>query len=271
MKYGISGMLALAVALVATGAGYAQTTNEQALKVFEANKEAVVTVHVVSKASMGGMMGGGEDEMVTEATGTVISEDGLTVVSLSATDPSTLISNMMGPMGDQFQMQVETISVDILQTDGSEIKAEIVLRDKDLDLAYVRPEEKPAEPMPFVDLSTAGEAGMLEELVTINRLGKVANRVHAASFERVNAIVEKPRRFYIPGNDPSQTNAGSPAFKLDGTPLGVFVIRSIKSSAQGIGSMFSGMTDNVVPIILPASDILEGAAQAPPFEGAAAE
>jgi hypothetical protein len=213
-----------------------------------------------------GMMGGGEDEMVTEATGTVINPEGLTVVSLSATDPSTLISNMMGSMSDQFQMQVQTISVDILRPDGSEIKAEIILRDKDLDLAYVRPQEKPEAPMPFIDLSNAGEAELLEELVSINRLGKVANRVHAASFERVQAMVEKPRRFYIPGNDPSQTSAGSPAFKLDGTPIGIFVIRSIKNTGQGMGSMFSGMSDSILPILLPAVDILEGAKQAPPFE-----
>ena len=44
----------------------------------------------------------------------------------------------------------------ILLDDGTEVPAEIVLRDKDLDLAFIRPKAKPASPMTSVDLTKSG-------------------------------------------------------------------------------------------------------------------
>ena len=248
-------------------AARAGETEEKARTVLENNRFAVVTVRIVVKQrySMAGM-GGQEEESRSETTGTVIGPDGLTVVALSATDPSSLIKNMMsGMMDSQIKIDSELSDVKILREDNSEVPAHVVLRDVDLDLAFVRPKEAPAKAWTYVDLADAGEARILDTVVTINRLGKVANRAYAASFERVNAIVEKPRKFYIPGNDPTNTSHGCPAFALDGKVIGVFVIRSIKNT-EGGGGMFGGMMDaqrNMTAIILPAADIAEGAAQAP--------
>lgn len=268
MKYRLTLAAVLFAAATFSSLAAAQSREELATKVFEANRDAVVTIHVVSKALFISPGGSSEEEMVNEATGAVIGADGLTVVSLSAADPSHLLSNMMDSMSDDYRMQVETVSLEILKPDGGEIKAEIVLRDKDLDLAFVRPQEKLDTPMPFIDLANAGEATVFEQVVTINRLGKVANRVHAGSFERINAVVEKPRKFYLPGTDSSQTTAGSPVFKLDGSLVGVFVIRSIKSSGGGGGGMFGGSNDNAMAIVLPVADILESAQQVPALEAA---
>ena len=239
-------------------------------EIFQAQKSAIVTVELVvkQKISFPGM-GTQEDESITESTGTVISPDGLTIVSLSETDPSALIENMMAGMAgmDNMKIESEIRDVKILLEGGDEIPAEIILRDKEMDMAFVRPLEKPERPMAHVDLSNPGKPDYLENVVTINRLGKVAKRTHAVSFERIQAIVEKPRTFYIPGNNPTQTGLGSPAFTMDGKLIGVFLLRSIKATGGGgLGGMFGGMQDNVATVIIPVEDIQEAASQAPPYK-----
>jgi S1-C subfamily serine protease len=256
--------LLVAVGWAAAGAAFAGVEEEQARAVLDQHKTAVVTIQLVikQKFSMGGR-GSQENESRNEVTGTVISPEGLAVVALSATDPTSIYKTMMPDGMDDVQIDSEVSDVKILLGDGTEVPAQVVLRDNDLDLAYVRPLAKPAAPMAFVDLADSAPAQLLDTLVSINRLGKVAGRVYSVSLERVEAIVEKPRRFYIPGNDPTSTNQGCPAFTLDGKVVGLFVIRTIKdTSGSGGRGMFSG-NENVIPVLLPAEDILEGARQAP--------
>lgn len=227
------------------------------------NMAAVVTVQMVVKVSSS--FGGGntqEQESKEEATGTIIRPDGLTVLSLSSTDPSSIFKTMSG--GDaNFKMDAQLNDIKLLLHDNTEIPAEVVIRDVELDLAFLRPLVKPAAPLAFVDLqANQGTVELLDRVVTLNRLGRVANRVFSASFEYIDAVVEKPRTYYIPGNDPTSTSQGSPVFRLDGKVVGVFVLRAISAEA-GEG----GRRNSVIPIILPAADIAEGLAQIPPQEG----
>ena len=116
-----------------------------------------------------------------------------------------------------------------------------------------------SSPMAYVDLENSGTAELLDNVVALNRLGHVANRVHSAAFERIEAVIEKPRRFYIAGDDPTSSSQGSPVFTQDGKILGIFVLRTVRSAGTQMGN-------NAKIIIIPASDILEGALQAPGFE-----
>ncbi len=258
----------LTMAIVAPSAVQADEDAVKARAILEKNKLAVATVKLVvkQKFSMFGM-GSEESESKMDITGTVIGPDGLIVVALSSTDPMAIYRNMMPSMLDEgLQMDSELSDVKILAEDGAEIPAQVILRDNDLDLAFVRPKEKPAQPWPHVDLSNAATPELLDKLVALNRLGKVANRAYSLSYEWVEAIVDKPRTFYVPGSQITNSTQGSPVFSLDGRIVGVIVIRAIKDSDSG-GPF--GMNDAVIPIILPAADILEGAQQAPPFEESA--
>ena len=170
-------------------------------KVFERHKSAVVTVQLVIKQqfSMGGQ-GSRESEEKTEVTGTMIDPSGLTVTALSGIDPSRIYRDMMaarGMDGADFKMESEVTSAKILLEDGTELDARVLLRDSDLDLAFVRPTAPPESPLPYVDLTDDAEPALLDDLVALNRLGKVARRAYAAIFECVEAIVTKPRTFYI--------------------------------------------------------------------------
>ena len=245
------------MALVSVSTSWADEDAVQARAVQAQHKAAVVTVQMVVKVtwSMGG--NSNQNESKVEATGTVIGADGLTVLALSSTDPSSISKTM----GSDFKMDTELSDIKLLLHDDTEVPAEVVIRDVELDLAFVRPLVKPEAALPFVDLSDSGDVELLDRILTINRLGRVANRVYSASFESIDAVVEKPRRYYIPGNDPTSTTAGCPSFRLDGKIVGVFVLRAISAEAGN-----AGRRDNVMPIILPAADILEGVSQVPPYK-----
>ena len=194
--------------------------------------------------------------------------DGLTVLALSTTDPTSLIENMMSGMGEmasQFKVDSDIADVKILLEDGTEIPAKVVLRDKDLDLAYVRPLEAPGAPLPVIDLAGSAEPAILDPVITLNRLGKVAGRTCAVSIERIQAIIRKPRIFYVPGNDPTHSGAGSPVFTTDGKVVGMIAVRTIKTEGGGgfAGMFGGGMGQGMIAVVVPAEDIREGAQQAP--------
>src|SRR6266496_728719 len=187
-----SPLTTIVLTLAIGGAIAARAADEVAVKgreIFQKYQHVTVTVQLVlkSKVSMPGF-GGRSNESKQDATGTTIDPSGLNVLSLSATDPGSILSGMMTSEGDggsevKFKMENELTDVKILTHDGAELPAEVVLRDKDLDLAFVRPKQKPAAPMPAIDLAHAGEAQLLDQVITLNRLGKVAGRAYAASVE----------------------------------------------------------------------------------------
>jgi hypothetical protein len=264
---------ALALAL-GPAAARADELAEKGRAIFRQHQRAVVTVQVVikSKMSLPGL-GGQGNESKQDLTGTVIDPSGLTVLALSATDPMSMIGNLLGGMGDEdakLKFETELTDVKILLQDGTELPAEVVLRDRDLDLAFIRPKTKPAQPMPCVDLTQAGQADILDQVIALNRLGQAAGRAYAASVERISAVVQKPRLFYVPESTLTTTTLGSPAFLLDGKILGICVIRSVSTDGAGMG-LFSLQPPGLTGIILPAADVLKVAKQAPEPKGDAAK
>lgn len=256
----VNGLL-IALALTAAPAR-ADEISEKGLAVFNKNSEAVVTLEIVLKTSFSSNgRSSGPKEAKEEITGTVIDPSGLTVLALSACDPGEFYRRM----SPEYKVETEIDDLKILQVDGTETPCEIVLRDKDLDLAFVRPKTKPAKPMPAVDLTKSAPADLLDQVITLNRLNRAAGRAHAASVERINAIIPKPRRMYIPDRSMTTTALGSPAFSLNGNIVGLFVIRTVSSEGEG------SSRDNVTSIIIPAEDILKAAKQAPEAKGDSAK
>ena len=230
-------------------------------EIFKKHQHAVVTVQEVLKMSSGGTSRANETKQ--DLTGTVLDPSGLTVLALSACDPSEMVQRMMG---EDYARRVDTEISDmrILLDDGTEVPAEIVLRDKDLDLAFIRPQTKPTSPMACVDLTKTSPAQVLDEVVTLNRLNSAAGRAYAASVERISAVIQKPRTFYIPDSTMTSTSLGSPAFAQDGNLVGVVVMRTISSRG---GASTRNYRDSMASIILPAEDIAKAAKQAPEAKG----
>jgi S1-C subfamily serine protease len=253
----VAALVLAGVAVPARADGFA----EKGRDIFKKHQHAVVTVQEVLKVSSGGTSRANETKQ--DLTGTVLDPSGLTVLALSACDPSEMVQRMMG---EEYARRVDTEISDmrILLDDGTEVPAEIVLRDKDLDLAFIRPKTKPTSPMACVDLTKTSPAQVLDEVVTLNRLNSAAGRAYAASVERISAVIQKPRTFYIPDSTMTSTSLGSPAFAQDGNLVGVVVMRTISSRG---GASTRNYRDSMASIILPAEDIAKAAKQAPEAKG----
>jgi S1-C subfamily serine protease len=184
----------------------------------------------------------------------------LTVLALSSVDPAELYRRVSEEYN---KIETQINDVKLLLDDGTEIPSEIVLRDEDLDLAFVRPKTKPTAPMAAVDLTKSTSVAMLDPVIALNRLGRAAGRAYSASVERIDAVIQKPRTFYIPATGASSSTLGSPAFALDGNIVGIFVMHAV--SAGDASSR--NPSENVTAILIPAEQILKGAKQAPEAKG----
>jgi S1-C subfamily serine protease len=258
MRYSLnSKILACAFLTTFVFASRADELADKGRDIFNKNQRGVVTVEIVQKVSSASSRSTTPRESKIDLSGTVVDPSGLTVIALSSADPSELYRRL----SEEFKTEIEVSEVKLLLDDGTEVPAEIVLRDKDLDLAFLRPRAKLAAPVTAIDLHKSGPAQVLDQVIALNRLKRGAGRAFAVSVERISAVVQKPRTFYIPETSITETTLGCPAFTLDGSVLGIFVMRAVNS--QGAANW----RDCLTGIILPAEDILKGAAQAPEAKG----
>lgn len=251
--------------LIATGvaaSAYA-TEAEDARKIAEANRQAVVTVELVSETTMSYEGESSKREGKMSATATVVDPSGIVVTSLSAVNPSEAFDRMSaGDEDNTFQHSTEIKDLKVKLDDGTEIPYDMVLRDRDLDLAFLRPKKAPEKPMASLDMTQASSPELMDQIVALSRLGKIANRSLAGSIDRVQAVVTKPRKFYVMDFSTMFQGIGCPAFALDGKPAGILVMRT-SQTGDGADSSLSGMSfSGMVPIILPCSDIIKVIEQA---------
>lgn len=246
----------------------AQDQRAAARDVVKKWQDAIVNVRVVLKMrmSMGGREMQSSDDPV-DTVGTVIDPSGLTVLSLGSLNPGGMMSKLMGSGGGSGQPQMEITTeptdVKIRLSDGRELPAKIVLRDEDLDLAFLRPTTKPEKPLVAIDLKDAAKPAILDQVLVLSRLGRVGGWTAGASLADVGAVIEKPRTFYVLSGN--VTGMGTPAFLTNGRIIGLLTLRQVEAGRPSMASMMGGMEGmGMLGVILPAADVLEIAQQAPP-------
>ena len=254
------------LATVGTGVS-AQDERASAREIVKRWQSAIVNVRVVLKmrVSVGGREMQSMDESV-ETVGTVIDPSGLTVLSLGSLNPGSMMNKMMGSGGsgqDRMEIGSEPTDVKLRLPDGRELGARIVLRDEDLDLAFLRPIAKPEKPLVAINLADEGKPSLLDPVVILSRLGRVGGWTPAASLQTIGAIIEKPRTFYVIENG-GTGGMGTPAFTSSGKVVGLLTMRSVQAGRPGMFSMMGGTESlGLLPVILPAADVREIAQQAP--------
>jgi S1-C subfamily serine protease len=256
----------LAAMVLAAPVG-AQDDRAAARGIVERWQAAIVNVRVVLKmrVSVGGREMQSMDESV-EAVGTVIDPAGLTVLSLGSLNPGAMMNRLMGSSSsgqERMEFGSEPTDVKLRFADGKELAARIVLRDEDLDLAFLRPTIKPEQPLVAIDLSDEGKPAMLDPVVILSRLGRVGGWTPAASLQTIGAIIERPRTFYVIETGAAGT-VGTPAFTTSGKVVGLLTMRSVQAGRAGMFSMMGGTEGlGLLPVILPAADVREISKQAP--------
>jgi len=252
--------LSLAALTLFVGAPLAaDETGASARAIADKHGAAVVPVRVVIKmrvAYEGEEVD--EEENSNELTATVIDPSGLALCALSEVDPTHMIE-LWQEEDPNYDIDAQVTDLKFVFPDGKEVPAKVVLRDRDLDLAFIRPTALPDTPFTAVDLTQAAQPELMDEIVVLGRLGDVANRELWLALDRITAIVTKPRTLYIAGLDVWVAGLGVPAFTLDGRLVGITVMRAIPTA----GSV-SGRGNTSVPVVMPANGILEVAQQAPP-------
>jgi hypothetical protein len=187
-------------------------------------------------------------ERKLEALGTVLAKDGLTVLSLNEVDPSDSILSRMRSPGD---INVNYTEVLILRPDGSEIEADFLLKDEDLDLAFIKPinaGQSLDNPNLFKNVfyqeSETPEIQVLDEVVSLGKLGRNLYRKSTLQRGWVNAVITKPRDYYVVEN----VTPGTPVFDSQGRWVGITAFRKEGGKPSGV-------------ITVPAKDVMEIAEQ----------
>lgn len=263
----IISFMAAMILLAINGITQASDTAASGRKISNAYQNAVVKVETVAQVKI--LMNGSEmqnREFKNEITGTVIDPSGLALVSLTAIDPSRFVDHLMRGTGEEMKMEVkiDLKGVKIILPDSTELDAKVVLRDRDLDMAFIRPTKKPAKPMVAVNLSHRANPDVMDEMIVLGRLSKVASYAPSVLSARIAAVVHKPHTFYIPqmeGGD--MGDIGTPAFTRDGQPVGVILIRILASEgASNLGAMMGNAgAMGITAVIMPADVILEASKQ----------
>lgn len=256
---------AVAVALVASTARAGD--GEAFTKLLTDKSSAMVSIKFVLKVNMGGMFGGGgEEETETEINGVLIDAKGLVLCSNTQLAGFVgMMKQFMGEMGSQISATPTDIKV--LVGDDSEGKeAEIIARDTELDLAWVRVKVPGEVPFPFVDFSQAATGKVGQEVYALRRMGKYFARSTVGADGRIAGTTSKPRDLLVPSGTIA-TAYGMPVFHADGKPIGVVVMQMPDAEGSGGNPMamlgrMSGMQDMMNGFILPAAEVVKATKRA---------
>ena len=142
-------------------------------------------------------------------------------------------------------------------TDGTEVPARIVLKDEDLDLAFLAPIKALDGPMQAkiaaipLDNTTA-PVDVLEPTIVVDRSSAGLNYIPTLGLGRVAAVLSKPRTCYLSNGG----TLGLPVFNREGKIMGVFC-RCISAEGGDSNNMNEVMSNLLATtrLILPVADI----------------
>ncbi len=229
-------------------------------------RRAVVTIRIVLKLKIGFGGQAQDQEQKVEVAGVVIDPSGLTLASAASIDPSGALRKMSGGQASRVRVEAEVTETTLLLEDGTEVEADVVLKDTDLDLAFLKPHEA-GRHFDAVTLRARKETvPLLTPIFVVARLGKLTSRALAVATGEIRASVRGPAPYYISDGE-TASFTGSLAYTADGIPLGVFVNRFSPSPDVRGGGMFDGAfgrstSEAVLTVLRPVDKVLELAAQA---------
>lgn len=190
-------------------------------------------------------------EQKVDVNGTVISASGLTVTSLAEVDPQVGFEAMRAMQPGAARLELlgaDFKEVKLRLADGTEVPARFVLKDADLDLAFMAP-DYPADAakreFAHVNLDEPAEGVVLNNYFFVSRAPKVLQRVPLVRESEMLGIVEKPRKIFLM----TDQALGAPMFDLLGRLLGITLQHFANSRRTGF-------------VVLPAADIADMAKQA---------
>ncbi len=258
-------MLMMIVCMVPFAGSTQDVLKTQGQKILSEFAGSVLPVEIVSKIRMN-MEGRSLEpqERTTTALATVVDESGLLLLSNSAINPENIYKSFFGGYG-KVELSSEVSSIRIRQDDGKEIDAEVVLRDKDLDIALIRPQKKEDEgegthSWKAVQLEAKATLKPLDEIFILERLGRSMNWAPAIRVDRIKAVIERPRLLFLPSSTMLEGQLGTPVFTKDGHCAGILLLKLTtlqRSAGMDVDFLLTGFQfGGLTKVVLPAKHIL---------------
>jgi S1-C subfamily serine protease len=263
----------LAATLAAAGPAATCRAASEYEAVLAKRSPGLVTLKYVLQINMGGMMGADEQEMDSEATGVMIDPKGLVICSNTQLNGvAGFMQRMMRARGMQMDVGATPVDIKILVGDDDEgLEADLVARDTELDLAWIRIADPGTKAFDHVDLKQGADPAVGEPVVGLRRLDRYFGRTAVLSEGRIGGITAKPRRLYVATGD-ERMSLGGPVFTLGGHVIGLMVSQAPDEEDAGMAglmNMMSGMQEGMSGMILPAADVEKATRRA--LEGAPAK
>ena len=231
----------------------AQSADERAAARGVVKKNGDAVVMVLATLKIRANVGGQEQtiDQQAQANGTILDASGLAVLSLSTLQPDDMMARSLSnrvQAGTRVDVTSEPSGIRMHLSDGREIPAKLILRDQDLDLAFIRPVDPPSPPIAFID-APAAKVSLMDLLLIVQRTSETTGWLTTASFATVELVIDKPRVYYQVASG-VRSALGSPIFDTAGKFVGVMLVRNTGARASG------------APAVLPADDIRDVAKQA---------
>lgn len=241
--------------LVATGASApvgpaASSPSEQAQSPYAAVAAAATPAIVNIKFVMHYDAGGGDQSEESEVHGVIIDPAGIVLISSAS---------MFGYEGMGVQVRPQDIKI-LVGDDTAGLDAEVLMRDRERDLAWLRITDEVAEPLASINFAEGAKATLGQTMLQVWKLDKFFDLAPYVSAGKVASIVSKPRDLFIASGEISM---GLPVFDESGRPLGFGVLQlptEEELSAMGGSNMYTNMI--FARTILPASAVHEATKQA---------
>jgi S1-C subfamily serine protease len=262
--------LRLAVALAALPALPAAAQPADLAKILAERAPAVVTVQLVVQVKMGGQMGsalGEKQEFQTEASCVAIDPKGLVLCS------NTVLSGYMPIIQRAIPRKVEMTAVPtqikvFVADDPKPLEAKLLVRDSDLDLAWLQVKVPEGRTFAYVDLARSATPKVGDPFVAIRRLDKYFDRTATVFEGKIGGTIKKPRTLYVP-TAATEAALGLPVLTPAGEALGILVFQ-LPDQAEGsdAGGIFSRIGESARlqdlgrGFILPAADVVKATKRA---------
>lgn len=218
-------------------------------KVIDAVNPALVTVKFVMKSPDDQGFGDSEDEI----NGVVIDPKGLVLVSYWSIGGAFSRFSQGGPAPKPQDVRV------LIGDDTEGKKARLISHDSELDLAWIKLDEEPTEPLKHLDINAGAQAAVGDRLFLASRMDKFFGRAPVVNEGRIRGVVTTPRQLYAPTTTllADRGDLGMPVFNADAAVIGFIIVQiPDQESMEAAQNMGGG------PMILPIDAIAKATKRA---------
>ncbi len=263
-------LVVAAIALLGLSAPRLHADDQRAVeagrKILKQSANAVVGLSAIAKLQIkasGASSGSAERELKIDCTSVVIDASGLSVTSLTNLNPQNALPRMRGQGrgGEAVELtfECELRGLKMRLADGGEVPVRLVLKDDDLDLAFVAPSEPLSDAnkkkIAVVALEAAHAPEVLDSIIQLGQTGKEFNYAPAVQLAHISAVLTKPRAYYLGAT----SGLGAPVFSDQGRLIGM-VTRFVSAEKEAGGDSLSttlraSQSSGAIRVIVPIADV----------------